>query len=290
VQIWRSFALTTAGVALLAATVLTQDAALSQRKQFGAERDELYLPRPSALKAMALGHHELVADLVFIRAIIYFGTQFQGRRDYRWLENYLDTIVNLDPKWRTPYKWAGVSTMYDGRTITNESVMQSSHFLTLGVNQFPDDWELPWMLGCNYLFELKTDDPVQRAEWRRIGGEYVRHAALVGGGPQWLPLLAATILRQEGDEQAAMKHLEEVYYSTSDENTRQEVRNRLLSLHAKIDFAEAERNRAEFERAWQATVPYAPADFFVAVGAAPSARLDWRALDRHAAIDLPTPE
>ena len=103
----------------------------------------------------------------------------------------------------------------------------------------------------------------------------------------WVPLLAATILKQEGDEQAAIKHLEEVYLSTNDEKTKLEVRNRLTSLHAQIDFAQAERERAEFTRAWHATVPYAAPGFFLAVGPAPSPRMDVPFLARNELLDLP---
>jgi len=246
-------------------SAVSHDVALGRRAAMPAESDALYLPRASALHTMTLGHHELGADLVFIRAIIYFGGQFHAKREYRWLENYLDTIVALDPEWRTPYRWAGVATMYDGRTITNESVLASNHFLEKGVKQFPDDWELSFMLGCNYIFELKTDDPAQRSRWRLLGADYIQHAALVGG-PPWIPLLAATVLNDEGEGPAAIRHLEQVYASTQSASTRQEVRNRLLSLHAKVDFVEAERARAEFEAGWRKTVPYAPADFFAVLG------------------------
>lgn len=273
-------------LALAALTLLAQNAALARRSRFGAEQDLLYLPRPNALKAMSLGHHELAADLVFVRALIYFGGELAHTREYRWLDNYLETIVALDPKWRTPYRWAGVATMYDGRTITNASVLASNHFLELGSKQFPGDWELPFMLGCNYLFELKSDDKAQKADWRQRGGEWIRHSALVGGAPSWVPLLAATIMREEGREEAAIRHLEEVYVSTQDEKTRQEVKNRLLSLHAQIDFNKAERERRQFEMSWRYTVPYAPPDFFVAVGARPNARLDLGELARDAVVDL----
>lgn len=263
---------------LLAGVVVTQNAAVARRSRFPAGDDTLYLPRPSALRALSLGHTELMADLVFIRALIYFGSQMEQKGEYRWLDNYLDTITELDPKWKTPYRWAGVATMYNGRTITNDMVMASNHFLELGVRQFPEDWELPFMLGCNYLFELHTSDPRQKDEWRGTGGEWVRHAAIVGGAPAWVPLLAATIMRQEGQEEAAVRHLEEVYVSTQDEKTRQEVRNRLIGLHAKIDFARETRERQAFERAWKATLPYAPADFFVAVGPPAPPRMDPAAL------------
>jgi hypothetical protein len=283
----RAIALGLGFAVLATGTVLTQDSALGQRARFSAEADQLYLPRASALSAMSLGHHELAADLVFVRAIIYFGGQLSARSDFRWLENYLDTIVELDPSWRTPYKWAGVATMYNGREITNQSVMLSSHFLALGVKQFPSDWELPFMLGCNYLFELHGTAE-EEAGWRRIGVEYIRHAALVGGGPSWLPLLAATILKREGDEQAAIKHLEEVYLSTTDAKTQAEVKNRLIALHAQIDFQQAEKEKRAFEAAWRTTAPYVSPDFFVLLGAAPEPRLDLPYLARNELLELPS--
>jgi hypothetical protein len=263
---------------LLAGLVVTQDAAIGRRARFPAAEDVLYLPQPSALHAMSLGHDELAADLVLIRGLVYFGTQLEQKGEYRWLENYLDTITQLDPRWKTPFRWAGTATMYNGRPITNAAVMMSNHFLERGAQQFPDDWELPFMLGSNYLFEMKTDDAKQRDEWRRIGGEWIRHSAIVGGAPSWVPLLAATIMREEGREEAAVRHLEEVYVSTQDDKTRTQVRNLLVSLHAKIDIAREERERKTFETAWKATLPYAPADLFVAVGAPRPPRMDVAAL------------
>ena len=249
---------------------------LLQQARFTAEEDVLYLPRASALKTLSLGHRELFADLIFVRAIIYFGGEMHGARQYRWLENYLDTIVELDPHWRTPYRWAGIATMYNGQTITNERVLASSHFLVLGSKQFPRDWELPFMLGCNYLFELKSNNPAEREAWQRQGGDWIRHAALVGGGPSYVPLLAATIMTKTGRAEAAIHHLEEILHTTGDEATRKEVENRLRSLHSKMDFELETRNRTQFEAEWRATVPYAPEDFFVAVGMPSSPRLDWR--------------
>jgi hypothetical protein len=285
--------LTAAGVLLLVvALVYAGDAANRRRAAFPAGEDVLYLPQVSALHALALGHDEVAADLVFIRGLVYFGSQMEQKGDYRWLDNYLDTITTLDPYWKTPYRWAGVATMYNGRPITNGAVIMSNHFLERGVRQFPDDWELPFMLGCNYLFELKPEDQKARDEYRRIGGEWIRHAAIVGGAPSWVPLLAATIMRQEGREEAAVRHLEEVYLSTQDERTRNEVRNLLMSLHAKIDLKREERDRAAFEKEWKATLPYVPADLFVAIGPPRPDRMDVAALSPLAGAlsDDPAPQ
>jgi len=278
--------LTAAGVLLLiAVTVLLQNLALERRSRFAAEEDVLFLPRSSALKALSLGHHELMADFIVIRALVYFGSEVTAKGDFKWLDKYLQTAVDLDPEWHAPYKWAGVATMYNGRPITNEMVLLSSRFLEQGVKQFPSDWELAFMLGCNYLFELHTNDPAQRDAWRRQGADWVRHAALVGGAPAWVPLLAATIMRQDGQDEAAVRHLEEVYLTTQDERTREQLKNRLVALKTKLDFAREERERAAFLDAWKRNLPYVPADFFIITGAPAPPRMDLQELAKNPVLD-----
>jgi hypothetical protein len=165
-------------------------------------------------------------------------------------------------------------------------VRHSIHFLELGVKQFPDDWELPFMAGCDYLFELHTDDPDERRRNDRAGAELIRHAALMRGAPSWVPLLAATLMKKEGREEAAMRHLEEVYVSTRDEKTREEVKNRLMAMHARIDFAKAERDHKAFELAWRRYIPYAPAELFVALGGARTPRMDLAELAKDPVLHL----
>src|SRR5207253_2187962 len=73
------------------------------RAALPAEDDVMYLPRADLLERLALGHHELLADLVFIRAVNYFGAQLtsEGRR-YQWLDRHLDTANRPDPRFRPP--------------------------------------------------------------------------------------------------------------------------------------------------------------------------------------------
>ena len=244
----------------------------------GSDDDELLLlPRSSALRAMSLGHHELAADLVYMRAVIYFGSEVSGKRGFQWLGNYLQTVVDLDPAWKTPYRWAGVATMYNGQTITRASVETSSRFLREGIARFPSDWELPFMLACNLSFEMKPKDAAEKARLTAEGAEWFRRASLVGGAPPWAALLTATIYRKEGREDAALHHLEQVYYTSTDERTRTEVRNRLIALKTKVDFERETKERARFEAAWHAELPYVPSHLYVLVGSTAPANLDWRA-------------
>lgn len=260
------------------ATWWSQSHLTTLRDRLPSDDDALYLPRPGVLRALALGHHELAADLVFVRAVVYFGAQMQARKDFRWLDNYLTTIVELDPHFEKPYRWAAVATMYNGKDITRAAVLASNHFLELGMRAFPNRWEYPFMIGCNYLFELHPVDEAERQKFQRIAADFMQRAALVGGGPPWVALLAATILRKEGEQDAAIRHLEEVYAATQDENTKEEVRRRLIGLRNKVDVERAQAERKRFDDARKANYPYVSPDLFVFIGERIAPVLDDRAL------------
>jgi hypothetical protein len=139
-----------------------------------AYREGYMLPDAQALRLIALGHSEVAADLVWIRALSYFAVHFGLDRDYRWLESYIETIIALDPNFRMIYQWAGVVTMYGGQRIDNAAVEASNRFLLAGHERYPDEWIYPFMLGCNYRFELRPETEEQAAEWRIQGAQYLR--------------------------------------------------------------------------------------------------------------------
>src|SRR4051794_35403173 len=87
-----------AGLLLIALTGLSHQLVQSRRDVFPPEDDLVYLPRVSVLRALALGHTEAMADLVFIRTLTYFASEFFGSRDYHWLKNHIDTVTELDPQ------------------------------------------------------------------------------------------------------------------------------------------------------------------------------------------------
>lgn len=251
---------------LIALTLWAHAETTYRRASLPPEQDLLYLPRADVLRAGSLGHTELLADLVWVRTVIYAGEEIGHHGRMRWLDRYLDTIVALDPAFKRPYKWAGVVTMYNGRVITNEMVRASNHYLELGEKLFPEDWEFPFMLGCNYWNELHTENPEQRTEWRRIGAEHIRHAALLQGAPSWLPMVAASFLTREGQNDLAIRHLEEVYASTEDPKIREQVRNKLVQLQAVSQAEHIEQARKAIDEGRLKWAPYAPADFYILVG------------------------
>jgi hypothetical protein len=234
------------------------------RASFPAAADGMYLPPTSLLRYTTLGHRELAADLVWIKSIIYYGEQISKRGQFRDLERHIDTVIALDPRFHTIYKWAGTVTMYRAGKIPQSAVRSSIRYLERGVEQFPRDWELSFMLGCDYLFELRSDDPAAIQRNRSLGATYVERAALIGGGPPWLATLAATMRTRAGQSEAAVRYLEQAYLVTEDAQVREQIEGKLTALRG--DVSELASAAQTFDQRWQSELPYVPSDLFLLLG------------------------
>jgi hypothetical protein len=74
--------------------------------------DIYYLPPPEWLGAMSLGHRHALADLIWLRALIYFGDEFANRGAVKHVFNYGESMLALDPDFRRVYRWVGVAGVY----------------------------------------------------------------------------------------------------------------------------------------------------------------------------------
>jgi len=280
-----------AGIAVLAGTERALDASLALRASWPRAVDTLVLPRSSVLGALSLGHRELAADLVAARANIYFGTQLASHDEQRRLAEALNTAVDLDPRFHRLYLRGAAMLVYTGANFTVDSFMQANHLLERGERSFPSDWELPFQRGFNLLFELPklvADTDPRVPDWRQRGAEALREAALLDGAPPWLPNLAARMLTKEGGDELAIRHLEQTYAVTSNEETRAEIARRLQTLRGQRAAGDLIEGAAELARLVREGYPYAPEAFSVIMGPRRKPGVDLDAL-LHRTDTLPAP-
>lgn len=242
--------------------------AMQKRASWPAEADNRYLPPSKALKIASLGHHELAADLVAARTNIYFGQQMETKGEHQWLNWYLNAVVDLDPHFEPIYLRGAAMLTYSRGEVKPENLLASADLIRRGLEAFPSSWELHFQLGFNLYFELPQalprDPRVER--WRKEGLQMFRQATLLEDVPPWLPTLVAGMLTKEGEEELAIKHLEQVYAVTSDPEARANIEARLNRLkgeqHAR-SFAKRARHLA---RVVETRYPYAPEAFSLLVG------------------------
>lgn len=156
------------------------------------------VPSGEVLRMLSLGHNEALADLLWLNALSYYGQYAHLDTEITWLDPHINAITTVDPRFRLVFEWAGSVIMYS-TVIDNESVQAANRFLQLGVDRFPNDWNLRFMLGMNYYFELQpspSTTPEELAEWRRFGAEQLAVAAGLPNAPTNLQLTAVSFLRR----------------------------------------------------------------------------------------------
>jgi hypothetical protein len=178
----------------------------------------IYLPSGRHTKALTLGFSNLAADVLWVRAVGYFGGHMLTDTDYPWLYRILVQVTTLDPPFQYPYLFGGMAL-----SLRPGSGDESIAMLTRGMINYPGDWRYPFYIGFNAFYNQR--DP------ERAAG-LMRYAASLPGSPQYLPHLAASLLAETGRVDAAVRFLETLAEGTRDEAARANIRRKIEDLRA----------------------------------------------------------
>jgi len=267
---WLAFAV---GVAIVWST---RSPAMERELSFQVYEDIYYLPSPDALRVFSLGHRDALADMIWMRGLVYIGDEFRARGDVEHVHRYADAIIALSPDFVRVYSWACTMGLYQPQAPSLEDARRSVQYLEMAVRRFPDDGELAWSLAAAYLYELPsfTRDDALKREFRATGTEHMLIATRLGGGPPWAALTNAANLESLGRTEQAIAHLEQMYVLVEDADTREQIELRLEGLRAGAT-AEALRSaeRDLRERA-RSSFAWIPLDFYVLVGERRIPRVD----------------
>ena len=228
----------------------------------------LVLPSPTAARWMSLGHRSAMADLFWLRGLIYVGDELHHRGDARFVYDLTRLMTDLDPDFRRAYLWAGVAGLYRAQGVTVEDMMPAVEFLRIAAVRFPDDGEIAWDLGATLRYEIAPHvrDRERRREIEEEASEYLATAARLGAGPPWLALSSAGELTRLGHLDRAAAHVREMIPLIDDPELREELLFRLSQLEGE---AASEAIRVDAERlqsAAQRDYPWIPSDFAALLG------------------------
>lgn len=98
-------------VLLLAVCVISQISVIIKERRFKLVEDTLYLPNSRTVSIVAVGYHELLADILFLRSIQAYGGgwQFSGRGGRpKLFEHYFNVITDLDPTFTKAYTFGNL--------------------------------------------------------------------------------------------------------------------------------------------------------------------------------------
>ena len=218
-----------------------------------------YIAPPAVLKVMGLGHQSFVADVLFLRANMYFVNHLFGDRIFTWLDLYLDAILALDPDNPTVYEWASQAVKF-GQLITNESLERSNDYARRGIERFPDHWRFYFDIGFNYQIEWQPADDEERQRMRDKALPYFSIAAMLPNS-RMDPNFLTEMHLQRNDVEMALFHAYNRYWEAN-EREKEALRGRIgrYESHAAANGLEA------IEARWKTSYSYMPMRLFELIG------------------------
>ncbi|MBL4687773.1 MAG: hypothetical protein JKY37_24495, partial [Nannocystaceae bacterium] len=230
-----------------AATTLHEDVAV-QREQWPPQLDVLYVPPPGNLRPMSLGYREALADLVWIRALVFTGEHI-GKTDIDFVERYVEGINGLAPRFYRPYTWGAITAIYGGQgKITRPMVERASRIYERGLVQFPESHELLYSYGMLLTTQVGSTPGYteqEREAFAADGVERIRRAAAFGADPL-VRRYAATLITEYASDALAIQFLESQLAGAQEEAHRRLLRRKLSRLAGADRVHAIEAVREEF--------------------------------------------
>ena len=184
----------------------------------------LWFRSGEAVKRMALGYDAVVADLYWMRAVVYYGGQrlkTTATPNYDLLYSLLDLVTTLDPRFNIAYRF-GAIFLAEAYPSGPGRPDQAVALLQRGIDR-TGRWEYMHDIGFVYYWWLR--DYPKAAEW-------FDRAAAVPGSPAWLKPLAATTLAVGGDRHSSRTMWQQLHDSSDTEWLRSNAEFRLMQLDA----------------------------------------------------------
>lgn len=192
----RSGRLGVAIVALLLASFGVQVVRDRGWQPYRPENSLLWVRSGDAMAKMSLGFRNLLADIYWMRAVVYYGGSKRAvdtKPNYDLLYPLLDLVTSLDPQFRVAYRFGAIFLAEPfpngpGRADLGIQLLQR------GIERDAGRWSYYHDIGFIYYWWLK--DLPNAAKWFAL-------AADRPGSPEWLKPLAAVTLAEGGNRNSS---------------------------------------------------------------------------------------
>ena len=210
-------------VILLPFHILGLQAVTKEWKSLPKDEDNAYVLPSPILKVMSLEFKGLTSDVMFLRAIVFFGGilergNIQGAQkwEWGWLHDTLNASTDLDPYFFDPYYFAQAQLTWGANMIREVNVM-----LDKGIRHREWDWMLPFFVGFNHFYFLQENDKAS---------EYLMTASKRPGASSLLASLATRLAYKGRRTENAIVFIEQMLKEEKNESVRKEFEARLEAL------------------------------------------------------------
>lgn len=185
----------------------------------------LWLPSGTLVKRLALGFDSLVADVYWMRAVVYYGSkrlEEESARNFDLLYPLLDVVITVDPQFKVAYRFGSIF-LTEGYPNGPGRPDQAIALLKSGIERDASRWE--YMHDIAFVYYWWLHDYEAAAEWFNRGGDQK-------DAPSWLKPMAATTLARGGNRASSRFLWTQILDTTDVDWLRQSALHRLSQLDA----------------------------------------------------------
>jgi len=156
----------------------------------------LWFQSGALLKKISLGFGNLLADIYWMRAVVYYGSQRRADekdRNFDLLDPLLTLVTTLDPQFKVAYRF-GAIFLTEAYPSGPGRPDRAIALLERGLAANPNGWEYLHDIGFVHYWWLRDYE---------AAGQWFDKAGRLPRAPEWLAPLAATTLAQGGDRQSS---------------------------------------------------------------------------------------
>jgi hypothetical protein len=166
-------------------------------------RELMYFPSGKFMSAVTVGYDNLAADLVWLRAIQYYGEHRVTDLKFEYLGHILDILTTLDSRFVSAYTFGSLLLADDA-----DEPDRALALLDKGMRNNPDDWRIPFIKGFIYYVFLR-DFP--------SAGRYFKLSSGIEGAPDMAARFASFAFQRGGDRITAVNLWSELYARSNNE-------------------------------------------------------------------------
>jgi hypothetical protein len=203
--------------AMLAASVLLINKADAAKSADWNDDRLTYLPSGKMIKPMVMDLDEAVADLLWIRAMVYFSDSYLQGKGFGWLGHMLDIITILNPYLYQAYEFGGVVLTKEKRQLPKTLVL-----LERGIETYPKEWRLRLYAS---MAQLALDSNFTKA------AEFLKPVTLDKDVPDHIRTLCATLLNKGGGRRVALAFLVDRYRHSDNTINREIFLEKIIKLY-----------------------------------------------------------
>lgn len=231
------------------------------------ETDVYALPPPAYLKVASLGYREAVASVLWASTLYQYGDALSHNRRFDFATQYIDTVLVLDPGFRTAYRFVSTLVTMQVKAPSREELLETRRILETGTHELPHDADVWGAYASFMMFEgAQYFDEKDKQSWRVVGAQAASRASELGYVMDSLSYTGALFLERAGERDLAVSQLERAYAVAPNDEARERIAAKLKRMRADESLKRVALAHEKTFQTWRTRFPWLTESLFVLAG------------------------